>query len=81
MSGPDYLPYGSLYMPFGRTKRNEPVRLREANPLEPNAMSDNTGDAGQDGYTVKSRASRYSGERPFIEGSPEYFGPHMSEEQ
>jgi hypothetical protein len=75
-----YYPYGGIYAPFGRARRNEPVKLREANPLPVNAKSDNTGDAGLDGYTVKSRADRHTGERPFVEGAPQYMGPNLNEE-
>lgn len=69
-----------IYSPFGEAPRNQPVELRPANPLPPNKMSADTGDAGLDGYSVLSRADRYSGQRPAINGRPEYWGPRMEEE-
>lgn len=78
----DYFPYGGIYSPFGRSRRNQPVEAPAVNPLEPNKMSDDTGNAGLDGYTVLSRASRMTGERPPVgPETPEYFGPRMSEDQ
>jgi len=74
------LPYGGIYDPFGHARRNEPVEIRPANPLPDNAMSNDTGNAGADGYSVLSRASRYTGQRPFINGTPVYEGPNMNEE-
>ncbi len=76
-----FYPFGGLYQPFGYARRNEPVRLPPANPLPSNKLSSNTGDAGQDGYTVLSRADRISGERPPTGGDPEYWGPHQEQEQ
>lgn len=55
--------------------RNDPIRLNEANPLPDNAKSNDTGDAGADGYSVLSRASRETGDRPRIGGKPQYWGP------
>jgi hypothetical protein len=75
-----FRPYGGLYAPLGGTERNEPVALQECNPLPANKMSLNTGDAGQDGYSVLSRANRYSGERPMVGGMQEYVGPHTAPE-
>ena len=43
-------------------------------------MSLDTGDAGRDGYTVLSRANRHSGQRPMINGTPQFEGPYMSED-
>jgi len=43
-------------------------------------MQADVGDAGRDGYSVLSRADRYSGQRPAINGRPEYWGPRMEEE-
>lgn len=78
----DYFPYGGIYSPFGRAPRNQPVEAPPVNPLPLNAMSNETGDAARDGYTVVSRASRFTGERP-ISGpnTPEYEGPRLSEDQ
>lgn len=67
--------------PFGEAKRNQPVELSPANPLPPNKMSSCTGDAGQDGYSVLSRADRVSGQRPAVGGYPQYWGPHQEQEQ
>lgn len=67
--------------PFGEAKRNQPVDLPPANPLPPNRMSSDTGDAGLDGYSVLSRASRATGVRPATGGTPDYWGPHQSQEQ
>ena len=76
-----YYPYGSLYPPFGYAKRNEPVYAPPVNPLPENATVQGCGDAGKDGYTVLSRASRMSGERPTAGGpEPVYEGPRMSED-
>lgn len=74
-------PFGGIYSPFGYAKRNEPVQLREANPLPENAKIADCGNAGLDGYSVLSRASRFSGERPTV-GRPIdlYEGPRMSED-
>ena len=71
-------PYQGIY---GEPRRNEPVRIRPANPLPENKMSSDTGNAGRDGYTVFSRASRETGLRPSIEGSPDCQGPNMAQEQ
>jgi hypothetical protein len=64
---------------LGINPRNDPLKLTPANPLPPNAMSNNTGDAGLDGYSVLSRASRETGERPRIGGESEYWGPRAYE--
>ena len=77
---PSFYPYGGLYDRIGYARRNEPVAIPECNPLPENKLSSDTGNAGADGYTVLSRASRYSGERPFVEGEPVYEGPQMSED-
>lgn len=71
-------PYQGVY---GEPRRNEPVHVPAANPLPENKMSSNTGDAGRDGYTVMSRADRYTGLRPSIEGTPDCQGPNMAQEQ
>lgn len=73
-------PYRAIYPPFGYSRRNEPVELPDCNPLPDNAMSNDTGDAGRDGYTVLSRASRHTGERPMINGIPQYEGPRLDED-
>lgn len=60
--------------------RDENAVIPAKNPQEPNAMSADTGNAGLDGYTVFSRASRYSGLRPAIGGEAEYPFPRMHED-
>lgn len=72
-------PFGGVYPPFGEARRNQPVELRPANPLPPNRMENESGNAGLDGYSVLSRADRYSGQRPSIDGRPEYWGPRPEE--
>ena len=67
--------------PFGEAKRNQPVDLKPANPLTPNAKRADCGDAGLDGYTVLSRANRITGERPPTGGTPDYWGPNQDQEQ
>lgn len=67
--------------PFGEAKRNQPVDLKPCNPLPPNKMSSNSGDAGRDGYSVLSRANRFTDERPAIGGAPDYWGPRQTDEQ
>lgn len=74
-----FQPYGGLYDDFGYASRNDPMNVPAKNPLPDNAMSNDTGNAGADGYTVLSRASRYSGERPPIQGEPVYDGPRMED--
>lgn len=74
------MPY-FMGLPFGEAKRNQPVDLKPANPLPPNKMCSATGDAGLDGYSVLSRASRITGERPSTGGTPDYWGPHQTQEQ
>lgn len=71
--------YGGLY-PIPR--RNEPVKLKAVNPRPDNAMSNDTGNAGRDGYSVLSRADRYSGQRPLAgtESACEPSGPNLAEE-
>lgn len=63
-------------------RRNQPVELNEVNPLPVNAKSNDTGNVGLDGYTVLSRASRYSGQRPLAgnRSSQELIGPNLAEE-
>jgi hypothetical protein len=60
--------------------RDEPAVIPAKNPQEPNAMSADTGDAGRDGYSVLSRASRYSGLRPAIGGEPDFPFPRLQED-
>jgi hypothetical protein len=61
------------------TSRNEPMEAKPLNPLPENAMSADTGNAGRDGYTVLSRASRATGERITV-GDPRYEAPRSSED-
>lgn len=76
-----FVRYGGIYSPFGFAPRNDPVQLRAANPLPPNAMDNCTGDAGQDGYSRLSRADRMSDQRPDIGGIPDFWGPRMEDER
>jgi hypothetical protein len=73
-------PFGGIYSPFGEARRNQPVDLQPCNPLPPNRMRSDVGDAGRDGYSVLSYADRTTGQRPAINGRPEYWGPRMEEE-
>lgn len=74
-------PYQGIYDPFGFPERNRVVDAPPVNPLEPNAMKADTGDAGQDGYTVYSRADRYSGRRPDIGPNyQDFHGPKLEDE-
>jgi len=73
-----YFPYGGSYP---EPKRNEPVCVKPVNPLPDNKMSNSTGDAGQDGYSVLSRASRFDGRRPLIGGRQEIEGPNLALEE
>lgn len=57
---------------FPLSPREETPVMPDKNPLPPNDMSADTGNAGLDGYSVLSRASRHSGERPAIGGVSEY---------
>lgn len=69
-------------LPFGEAKRNQPVNLKQCNPLPQNKMRQDTGDAGLDGYSVLSRASRATGQRPSIgDPTPDYWGPRQTEER
>jgi hypothetical protein len=77
---PSVRPYGGIYNRFGDAPRNQPVFIPPVNPLEANAMALDTGNAGCDGYTVLSRANRHSGQRPMIDGTPQFEGPYMSED-
>lgn len=72
-------PYQGLYPPFGFSPRNRPVDIPAKNPLEANPMHADTGDAGQDGYSVLSRANRYDGERSDVGGYPEFQGPNLED--
>lgn len=74
-----FYPYGGLYPSFGEEPRNQPVDLRPCNPLPENKMTSDTGDAGLDGYTVLSRADRFSGRRPSINGRPVIEAPRAEE--
>lgn len=64
---------------FYGSGRNEPVEVPECNPLPPNKMSNDTGNAGADGYSVLSRASRIDGWRPPVGGRPADFGPTLND--
>lgn len=77
---PDFYPYGGVYQPIGYERRNEPVAIPECNPQPESKKRLDSGNAGADGYTVLSRASRYTGQRPPVEGYPVYSGPLMSED-
>lgn len=70
-----FYPEGAFYSPYGYAPRNDPQNVPAKNPCPENAMSNDTGNAGADGYTVLSRASRFTGERPSIQGTPQYDGP------
>lgn len=67
--------------PFGETKRNQPVKLQPANPLPPNAMSSDSGNAALEGYTALSRANRVTDVRPPVGGTDQYWGPNQAQEQ
>jgi hypothetical protein len=58
--------------------RDENAVIPDENPLPPNPMNADTGNAGLDGYTVLSRASRYSGLRPAVGGVAEYPFPNLA---
>lgn len=60
--------------------RDENAVIPAKNPEPANAMSNDTGNAGLDGYSVLSRASRYTGRRPAVGGTPEYSGPQLLED-
>ena len=66
---------------FGGGRRNAPYRLTEQHPVE-RKQSNDTGDAGKDGYSVLARASvEAQGCRPVVGGEPVYEGPDQSFEQ
>jgi hypothetical protein len=67
-----------FYYPL--SDRNETPVIPAKNPEPPNAMSADTGNAGLDGYSVLSRASRRNGERPAIGGEPDYPMPYITTE-
>lgn len=76
-----FYPYGGIYDRVGYERRNRIVDVPPVNPLPPNSMRADTGDAGQDGYTVYSRADRHSGHRPDIGPCTEdYHGPQLEDE-
>jgi len=60
--------------------RDENTVIPAKNPKPANAMRADTGNAGLDGYSVLSRASRYSGMRPAVGGEPEFPFPHLQED-
>ena len=59
--------------------RDENAVIPSLNPKS-RVMNNDTGNAGLDGYSVLSRASRYSGMRPAIGGEPEFPFPHLQED-
>lgn len=70
----------SLYRTFyDFTSRNEPMEAKALNPLPDNAMQADSGNAGRDGYSVLSRASRATGERITV-GDPRFEAPRTSED-
>jgi hypothetical protein len=74
-------PYQGLYDPFGFQRRNRIVDAEPLNPQPPSAKRLDTGDAGQDGYTVYSRADRQTGERPDIgPNTQDFHGPRLEDE-
>jgi hypothetical protein len=73
-------PYAGIYDRWGYTRRNGLLEAPAVNPLPPNRMSNNTGDAGRDGYTVLSRADRNFGERQISRAEPFYEAPKNSED-
>lgn len=76
-----YFPYGGEYDLPGFPNRNRTVDAPPVNPLPPNAMTADTGNAGQDGYTVYSRADRRTGWRPDIGPNyQEFHGPKPEED-
>ena len=62
-------------------KRNQPIDIEAVNPKPDGHMTQDTGNAGADGYTVLARADRESGLRPMVGGTPARCGPRFSEEQ
>jgi hypothetical protein len=77
---PSVYPFGGVYDPLGYTRRNGLLEVPPVNPLPDNAKRMNTGNAGADGYTVLSRADRWSGERPISNAEPFFEAPHIPEE-
>jgi hypothetical protein len=66
---------------FGSHKRNDPYRLEPRNPVE-RYYDSSTGNTGQDGYTVLSKADPdRAGSPPNVGGTPEHQGPDQSFEQ
>lgn len=76
---PSVYPFGGIYDRFGYTRRNGLVEAPPVNPLPENAMKMDSGNAGRDGYTVLSRADRFTGERPLSNSEPFFEGPKMGE--
>lgn len=72
--------FGAIYTTSPPNKPNQPVEARPLNPLPEHAMQADVGDAGRDGYTVLSRASRFTGERYIAGTEPEYWGPKLNED-
>jgi hypothetical protein len=72
--------FGAIYTSHPPNRPNQPVEAKPVNPLPDNKKTLESGNAGLDGYSVLSRASRYDGSR-FIAGTePEYFGPNLDED-
>lgn len=71
--------YGGLYDPIGYPRRNGLVDAPAKNPEPENAKIADCGDAGRDGYTVTSRASRFTGERELSHTTPEFEGPKLED--
>ena len=74
--------YSGIYTSHPPNRPNQPLEARALNPRDPtHERKPETGNAGYDGYTVLSRASRRTGER-FIVGSPEqeFYGPNLNED-
>lgn len=74
-------PFGGIYDPIGFPRRNGLLEVPPTNPLPDNAMNGESGNAGLDGYTVLSRANRYTGERTISRADPFYEGPHNIPEE
>lgn len=73
-------PFGGIYDPYGHARRNGLLEVPPKNPLPENAKSNDTGNAGLDGYTVHSRANRFTGERSISNAEPFFEAPHIPEE-
>jgi hypothetical protein len=73
--------YGGIYSTSPPNKPNQPLDARALNPLpDARMLQADSGDAGRDGYTVLSRASRRTGERYISGTEPEFLGPNLNED-